>query len=122
MKEKFAFLIDTYDMKYNKLVFDTDESGSFLGPMYAHCFYNENGVFVIYYAVQRNEWYFYKSDKYSTNQKDLLKEDISDKVYELIRSTKSICFSEISKLSSRLKKELLKSPMLFGILLKQRSL
>ena len=87
IKNKFAFLIDTYGMKYDKHIFSTDKSGSFLGPMYAHCFHNENGVFVIYYALQRNEWYFYTSDKYTTNQKELLKVDISQKVYDLIKST-----------------------------------
>ena len=115
IKNKFSFLIDTYGMKYDQLIFSTDKSGSFLGPMYAHCFYNENGVFVIYYALQRNEWYFYTSDKHTTNQEELLKVDISNKVYDLIKSTRALCFSELSKLSLGLKKELKKSPLLFGI-------
>lgn len=115
IRGKFAFLIDTYGMKYEELVFNSDKSGSFGGPMYAYCFYNENGVFVIYYALQRNEWYFYTSDKYSRNQEDLLKVDISDKVYALIKSTKALCFSEMSKLSLGLEKQLEKVPLLFGI-------
>lgn len=115
IKEKFAFLIDSYGMKYDELIFNSDKSGSFLGPMYAYCFYNENGVFVIYYALQRNEWYFYTSDKYSSNQEELLKVDISDKVYDLIKSTKALCFSEMSRLSLGLEKQLQKSSLLFGI-------
>ena len=115
IRKKFGFLINIYKMKYEELVFKTDKSGSFLGPMYAYCFYNENGAFVLYYALQRNEWYFYTSDKYSKNQEELLKVDISDKVYDLIKSTKVFRFSEISKLSVGLEKQLQKFPVLFGI-------
>ncbi len=115
IQKRFGFLIDTYKMKYKELVFNTDKSGAFLGPMYAYCFYNENGVFVMYYAMQRNEWYYYTSDAYSTNQKELLKEDISDKVFDLLKSTKMLCFSEITKLSLILRKQLENKPILFGI-------
>lgn len=115
IRKKLSFLIDVYKMKYEELVFNTDKSGSFLGPMYAYCFYNENGAFVLYYALQRNEWYFYTSDKYSRNQEELLKVDVSDRVYALIKSTKAFRFSEISKLSLGLEKQLQKVPLLFGI-------
>ena len=113
--KKFGFLINKYKMKYEQHIFYTDKSGNFLGPMYAYCFYNENGVFVLYYALQRNEWYFYTSDKYCTNQKELLKVDVSDRVYDLIKSTKGFRFSEMSKLSLGLEKQLQKVPLLFGI-------
>lgn len=83
--------------------------------MYAYCFYNENGAFLIYYALQRNEWYFYTSDRYSTNQVELLKVDISDEVFSMLRHAKVLCFSEISKLSFILKRQLKTSPILFGI-------
>ena len=72
VRRKYVFLIDDYGMKYDELIFSTDKSGSFLGPMFAHCFHNERGVFIIYYALQRNEWYFYTADKYSTQQEELL--------------------------------------------------
>ncbi len=115
IRKKLSFLIDIYKMKYEELVFSADKNGAFCGPMYAYCFYNENGVFVIYYAMQRNEWYFYTSNEYSKNQEKLLRVDISDKVYSMLKSTKSLCFNEISKLSSALKTQLKNDPILFGI-------
>ena len=121
IRKKLSFLIDVYKMKYEELVFSTDKNGAFCGPMYAYCFINENGVFVIYYAMQRNEWYFYTSNEYSKNQEKLLKVDISDKVYSMLKSTKSICFNEISKLSSALKTQLKNDPILFGIPLFQKT-
>ena len=121
IRKKLGFLIDIYKMKYEELVFSTDKSGAFYGPMYADCFYNENGVFVIYYAMQRNEWYFYTSDKHSTNQEELLKVDISDKVYSTLKSAKTLCLNEISKLSLVLKTQLKNDPILFGIPLCQKA-
>ena len=115
VRRKYVFLIDDYGMKYDELIFSTDKSGSFLGPMFAHCFHNEHGVFIIYYALQRNEWYFYTADKYSTQQEELLQTDISDQVFKLLRENKYLFVSELSKLSIILKKQLRREPVLFGI-------
>lgn len=115
VRRKYVFLIDDYGMKYDELIFSTDKSGSFLGPMFAHCFHNERGVFIIYYALQRNEWYFYTADKYSTQQEELLQTDISDQVFKLLRENKYLFLSELSKLSIILKKQLRREPVLFGI-------
>lgn len=109
VKEKFAFLIDDYGMQYVEF--------SLPGALepFVFCFYNQYGVFVIGYHFCANELNFYKSNALSTNPDILLQENINDEVFELEKKTKGIYWGSLRKIAYGIKKELKKSPVLFGI-------
>ncbi len=113
--KKFAFLVEKHNMTYKKQIFNKHLNGGFLGPFIAHSFYNIHGCFTIYYALQRNEYYFYISKCYSEKQNELLSVDITDEVYRLLKSHYPIYFDEISTLSKILKKEINERKSLFNI-------
>lgn len=113
VKEKFIFLIDDYGMEYIEL--GLPREGLAAGPMVAFCFYNQYGVFVIGYYFCANELNFYKANVLSTNPDILLQEVINDKVFELEKKTKGIYWGSLRKIAYGIKKELKKSPVLFGI-------
>ncbi|HBL85195.1 MAG: hypothetical protein A2Y17_11545 [Clostridiales bacterium GWF2_38_85] len=75
--KKFRFLVDRYKMEFLHQIFEKDVTEKFYGPMNAYSYYNNNGCFTIYHAVQRNELYFYYSKEISDIQVNLLYTEIN---------------------------------------------
>ena len=85
----FGFLIEDYGMKFEFQTFI--EYKGFRGPVETYSFYNDNGCFTFHNIVQRGEWGWYRSLKFSNNQYELLEREVSqseylDKNYFLISS------------------------------------
>ena len=113
IEKKFAFLIDEYGMKYEELTvpFHGDKNMS----VWCFCFYNSNGAFTICYYHWANEDDFFKSDKFSTDYRELLKENIDEEVWAVERKTKAYFLRPYKRLAVSIKKELKNNPVLFGI-------
>ena len=69
------FLVTDYNFDYKTQSFS--EYHGFSGPIYAYSFYNEYGCFTIHYIVQKDELSFFVSDKFYSNQYQLLEKKIS---------------------------------------------
>lgn len=113
------FLVEKYKMNYNFQSFDSDVSGRFYGPMNTFSYYNSNGCFTIYHAVQREEWDYYYSKVFSNNQEILTAKDISKDVYESIAEVKKnitmLFKSDSLVLSLVIKKKIIESGEFFNI-------
>ena len=75
----FGFLVDECGMKFQFQSF-SDYNG-FYGPIDTYSFYNINGCFTFHHIVQRGEWGWYRSSKFSNNQYDLLEKEINQRDY-----------------------------------------
>ncbi len=113
------FLVEEYNMNYSFQSFDSDVSGRFYGPMNTYSYYNSNGCFTIYHALQRGEWDYYYSKIYSNNQAILTAQDISKDVYMSIKELKRNIFtlfkSDSSVLSLVIKRKIIESGEFFNI-------
>ena len=75
----FNFLVQDYGMKF---VFQTySDYYGFFGPIDTYSFYNTYGCFTLLNIVQRGEWGWFVSSKFSTNLNELLKTEINQKTY-----------------------------------------
>ncbi len=74
-----GFLVEEYGMSFKTQSFD--EYIGFCGPFNAYSFYNENGCFTVFHAVQRGEWGWYTSSAISSNLYDLLENEIIQRDY-----------------------------------------
>lgn len=74
IKKHLGFLIDEFNMKFRFQSFDNYKG--FCGPIDTYSFYNENGCLTFHNIVQKAEWGLYKAEYFSTNQFELLKEEI----------------------------------------------
>lgn len=74
-----GFLVNQYKMKYSFQSFK--EYRGFNGPIDYYSFYNKNGCLTFQHIVQRGEWGWFVSKKYSNDQYLLLEQEISQKNY-----------------------------------------
>jgi len=74
IKKHLGFLETEYNFTFAFQTFD-DYYG-FCGPIDAYSFYNDSGCFTIHNIVQRGEWGWFTSKKFSANQYELLEAEI----------------------------------------------
>lgn len=79
IQKHLGFLETEYDFKFSFQTFD-DYNG-FYGPIDTYSFYNNFGCFTLHHVVQRNEWSWFTSKKFSTNQYELLEIEINQTNY-----------------------------------------
>lgn len=106
-----GFLTSEHNFKF---VFQTfDDYNGFNGPIDAYSFYNEKGCFTIHNVVQKGEWGWFKSKRFSTDQYELLNTEISQRLY----ITKRIWFDStmLKFLAHIVKNEIQRTHCLFGI-------
>lgn len=110
------FLIDDYGMKFAVQSFH--QCDGFPGPIYVYSFYNENGCFSFHQIVQRDEWGWYISKKFSNKQNELMEQEIVQKQYlnKSYYSLKRVMFD----LSEKIKAEIANKESVFGIQLKNK--
>ena len=106
-KKIFQEVLDRYDLKFSFQSFE--KYLDFWGPMETYSIYNDNGCFTIYHAVQRGEWDYYVSSKFSLVQEELMEKtvipynyckDIWQKKYKWYSSKKTV-FQIISEIISK---------------------
>lgn len=111
----FDFLVKECGMKFQFQTFF--EYNGFYGPIDTYSFYNSNGCFTFHNIVQRGEWGWYKSSRFSTNQYDLLEKEINQRDY-LVRDY-FFTRSWLNALSKIIKGQVYRSNSAFGIPLKE---
>ena len=79
IKKHLGFLETEYGLKFEFQTFH-DYKG-FCGPVDTYSFYNDSGCFTLHNIVQRDEWGWFISKRYSTNQYELLEIEINQKEY-----------------------------------------
>lgn len=112
IKKHLGFLETDYDLKFAFQTFE-DYKG-FCGPIDTYSFYNDFGCFTLHNIVQKGEWGWFVSKKFSQNQYELLESEIDqrnyiDKRYWLYRSV-------LKKLGEIIKNQIELSGGFFGIL------
>ena len=75
----FGFLIKECGMKFQFQTFP--EYYGFCGPIDTYSFYNNNGCFTFHHIVQRGEWSWYRSSRFSNDQYELLEREINRRDY-----------------------------------------
>lgn len=75
-----GFLVSDYNLEFSFQSFP--EYIGFYGPIDCYSFYNDNGCFTLHNVVQRGEWGVFISQKFSTNQYELLGKEIPQKEYK----------------------------------------
>ena len=75
----FGYLISEFNMQFTFQKFDKYEY--FYGPIYCYSFYNEFGCLTFHNVAQRGEWGVFVSKKFSTNQYELLEQEINQTEY-----------------------------------------
>ena len=91
-----GFLKDEYDFNFAFQTFN--KYNGFCGPIDTYSFYNTYGCFTLLNIVQRGEWGWFVSSKFSTNLNELLKTEINQKTY--IYKTYWLYGSVLKELSS----------------------
>jgi hypothetical protein len=119
IENSLRFLQEQYGLSYGFQTFKKDVTENFYGPMNTYSFYNETGCFTIYHAVQRNEWEYYLSKKYSQNQAELLSQNISQIVFTAIgkkrKSLKNLFRSENTIIADIIKEQISINGEFYGI-------
>lgn len=113
----FGFLVEEHGMKFQFQTFP-DYNG-FFGPIDTYSFYNENGCFTFHNIVQRGEWGWYKSSKFSNDQYELLEKEINQRDY-LVRYY-FFTNSWLKALSDIVKGQVKRSNSALGVSLKKYS-
>lgn len=85
----------------------------FAGPIDAYSFYNENGCITFHNIVQRGEWGWFISKKFSQNQYELLEREIWQTEY--LHKSYFLTASWLKDLRDALKAELAKYGTVFHI-------
>ena len=107
----FDFLVTDFSFAYRKTSFP-DFMG-FPGPICVYSFFNDNGCLSLHYIAQKDELGLYTADRYSDNQYQLLKREVStSKLCGRKVFTKRQLFSEIS---NQLRKEAEENGTVLGI-------
>lgn len=106
-----GFLIDKYDLKFSFQTFD-DYRG-FYGPIDTYSFYNEYGCFTLHNIVQRGEWGWFLSKKFSTNQYELLEKKIDPNLY--ISTNCWLYSSVLKRLANSIRAQITITSFMFGI-------
>ena len=107
----FNFLINECGMNFIFQKFSNYRG--FYGPIYTYSFYNCNGCITFHNIVQRGEWGWYKSQKISTIQNELLESEINQTSY--IQRNYLFASRMFKDLAKILKKEAEEKNTIFGI-------
>ena len=89
-----------------------DSYHGFCGPIDTYSFYNDFGCFTLHHIVQKGEWAWYKSSKFSKSQYKLLETEINQSNYI------SQCFflgSVLKKLSESIQSQIALTNEFFDI-------
>lgn len=79
IRKHLGFLETTYGFKFAFQTFDN--YNGFCGPIDTYSFYNNLGCFTLHNVVQKGEWGWFTSKKFSTNQYQLLEVEINQRNY-----------------------------------------
>lgn len=105
-----GFLVTEYDFSFKFQTFENYRG--FCGPVDTYSFYNNYGCFTLHNIVQKGEWGWFLSDKFSDNQYALLSSEIPQDQYI------SCCWTlrgQLKQLTNSIKIQLLSTGMMFGI-------
>jgi len=111
-----GFLVNEYQMRYRFQSFD--EYLGFNGPFNAYSFYNEQGCFTLFQAVQRGEWGWYISKKLHTNLLELLETEINQS--EFIHRSVFSYKKSLKLLGDSIREQLEHSQQFFGIVVSRK--
>lgn len=98
----FEFIFQTFEDYYG-----------FCGPIDAYSFFNEHGCFTLHHIVQKGEWGWFTSSKFSTNQYDLVQNEINQSSY--ISKKHYFAHSALKELAIIIKNQILTDRAFFGI-------
>ncbi len=110
-----GFLVEDYGMKFKFQTF-ADYKG-FHGPIDTYSFYNDYGCFTFHNIVQRGEWGWYRSFKFSNNQYELLEREINQSEY--LEKNYFFTSSWLKDLSNIIKISVKRCNSVFGISIKK---
>jgi len=111
IKKHLGFLETDYGLKFEFQTFE-DYKG-FCGPIDAYSFYNDFGCFTMHNIVQKGEWGWFVSKKFSQNQYELLDTEIDQRNY--IDKRYWLYSSVLKKLAEIIKNQIELSGSFFGI-------
>lgn len=109
--EHLGFLIDDYKLKYSHIT--ADSYNGFYGQSETFSFYNDCGCFTLHYLSQRGEWGWFYSNFFSSNQTELLKNEINQN--EFIRGPVFGYRSMLKKLENSIRAQIKQSNCFFNI-------